>query len=264
MARQSSPSPESAHHKTRIISVIAGTVIALACGTNYGFSAWAPQFAEHLSLSATQINVVGNAGNLGMYAMGIPAGLLIDSKGPRWGVLLGCICLACGYFPLHGAYQAGGKGYSFGLLCFFGFLTGVGSCSAFSASLKVCATNWPRHRGTATAFPLSGFGLSAFLFTTISGFAFPDDTAGLLLLLAIGTFCMVFTGMIFLQMIPPASPYEALPGDERPGYKRSDSNRMRRTQSEHRRHGSGNSRYNDGGRCCGHRQYRPINDANTP
>jgi len=65
------------------ISVIAGTFIALACGTNYGFSAWASQFAEHPSLSATQINVVGNAGNLGMYAMGIPAGLLIDSRGPR-------------------------------------------------------------------------------------------------------------------------------------------------------------------------------------
>ena len=162
-------------------------------------------------------------------------------------MLLGCICLACGYFPLHNAYQAGGKGYSFSSLCFFGFLTGVGSCSAFIASLKVCATNWPRHRGTARAFPLSGFGLSALLFLTVSGFAFPDDTAGLLLLLAIGTFCMVFTGMIFLQMITPRSSYEAAPADERPGYKRSDSNRMHRTHSEHRRQGSRNSGYNDGG-----------------
>ena len=33
--------------------------------------------------------------------MGIPAGLLIDHKGPRLGVLSGALCLACGYFPIH-------------------------------------------------------------------------------------------------------------------------------------------------------------------
>lgn len=247
MALQAPFSPEESHRKARIISVIAGTLIALACGTNYGFSAWAPSFADRLGLSATEINIIGNAGNLGMYAMGIPAGLLIDSRGPRWGVLLGCICLACGYLPLHKAYEAKGEGYSIGLLCFFGFLTGVGSCSAFSASIKTCATNWPRHRGTATAFPLSGFGLSAFLFTFVSGIAFPDDTAGLLLLLGAGTFCMVFIGMLFLRIIPANSPYEAVPADERPGYKRNDSNPLRRTRGHHSRHNSAHSVKGDNG-----------------
>ncbi|KAI4924155.1 hypothetical protein J4E85_008315 [Alternaria conjuncta] len=46
------------HKKTRIISVVAATAIALACGTNYAYSAWAPQFADKLQLSATQSNVV--------------------------------------------------------------------------------------------------------------------------------------------------------------------------------------------------------------
>lgn len=250
MALHPSASPEESHRTARIVSVVAGTLIALACGTNYGFSAWAPSFAERLNLSATEMNIIGNAGNLGMYAMGIPAGLLIDSRGPRWGVLLGCICLACGYFPLHRAYEASGKGYSVGLLCFFGFLTGVGSCSAFSASIKTCATNWPRHRGTATAFPLSGFGLSAFLFTFVSGIAFPDDTAGLLLLLGLGTFCMVFTGMLFLRIIPASSPYEAVPADERPGYKRTDSNPLQRTRSGNGRRNSDHSGKDDDGKTC--------------
>jgi len=248
MTLQAPFSPEQTHQKARIISVIAGTLIALACGTNYGFSAWAPSFADRLGLSATEINVLGNAGNLGMYATGIPAGLLIDSRGPRWGVLLGCICLACGYFPLHKAYEASGQGYSIGLLGFCCFLTGVGSCSAFSASIKTCATNWPRHRGTATAFPLSGFGLSAFLFTFVGGIAFPDDTAGLLLLLATGSFCMVFVGMLFLRIIPATSPYEAVPEEERPGYKRTDSNPMRRSRSQHGRHNSNNSTKADNGK----------------
>lgn len=64
------------HQKTRIVSVIAATAIALACGTNvslrqpssftatttdelqYAYSAWAPQFAEKLQLSTTQSNII--------------------------------------------------------------------------------------------------------------------------------------------------------------------------------------------------------------
>ena len=47
-----------AHQKTRIVSVVAATAIALACGTNYAYSAWAPQFSDKLQLSATQSNVI--------------------------------------------------------------------------------------------------------------------------------------------------------------------------------------------------------------
>ena len=61
------------HKKTRVVSVVAATTIALACGTNvcpsqlpwsctntlqYAYSAWAPQFADKLQLSATQSNVI--------------------------------------------------------------------------------------------------------------------------------------------------------------------------------------------------------------
>ena len=82
------PTP-TAQRTLRIISVVAATCIALSSGTNYAYSAWAPQFASRLHLSATQQNLIGNFGNIGMYAMGIPGGILIDSRGPRWGVLAG-------------------------------------------------------------------------------------------------------------------------------------------------------------------------------
>lgn len=236
------PPVEQTHRKTRFVSVIAATIIAIACGTNYAYSAWAPQYAERMQLSATQSNVIGNAGNIGMYAIGIPSGLLIDNKGPRWGVLLGLVLLACGYFPLRSAYLEGPGSYSVSMLSFLLFLTGVGSCSAFSAALKVSATNWPQHRGTATAFPLSAFGLSALFFTTVSGFAFPDSTGDYLLLLAVGTTCLVSVGMIFLKIIRPESHYEAVPGDDRPGISRKDSNQMHRTKSPHSRQSSGKQR----------------------
>jgi len=110
-------------------------------------------------------------------------------------------------------------------------LTGIGGCAAFAGSIKTCETpctvqkhishfdvaalNWPNHRGTATAFPLSAFGLSAFYFSAISSLAFPDDTAGLLLLLAIATFSMVFVGSFFLRIVPSYSSVSN--ADERSG-----------------------------------------------
>lgn len=166
-----------AHRNARILSSVAATVIALSCGTNYGFSAWAPQFANRMALTATQINLMGNAGNIGMYAMGIPGGILIDSRGPRWGVFPGCIALAVGYFGLKNAYDSGPGSVGMFMLCLYMLLTGAGGCTAFSAAIKASASNWPMHRGTATAFPLSAFGLSAFFYTTLAGLVWPNDTS---------------------------------------------------------------------------------------
>ncbi|KAK4990975.1 hypothetical protein LTR50_002189 [Elasticomyces elasticus] len=84
------------------------------------------------------------------------------------------------------------------------------------------------------------------MFTTISGFAFANDTASYLLMLAIGTFCLVFVGMFFLQMKPPTSSYEALPiGEGRPPFSRKDSNPLQRTKPGHSKHSSKNSVHSD-------------------
>lgn len=233
-------------------------------GTNYGFSAWAPQFAERLELTATQTNLIGNFGNIGMYAMGIPGGVLIDSRGPRWGVLMGCICLALGYFALKGAYDGGpGRtGAPVPLLCLSALITGMGSCTAFSAAIKASASNWPTHRGTATAFPLSAFGLSAFFYTTTAGIFFPGDTSGYLKLLAYGTTAMTFIGMLFLRIVPTApdndhtAAYGVVPADDQDqqSTKKDDgeSTRLHRTStkstqsSNHSRSRSKNSMRSDG------------------
>lgn len=166
-----------------------------------------------------------------MYATGIPIGFIVDGRGPRLAVFIGAICLAAGYFPLYSAYEKGPGQTNFGLLCFASLLTGIGSCSSFSGAIKVCATNWPQHRGTATALPLSAFGLSAFAYGSISGLAFPGDAGDLLLFLSIGTFTTVFVGMLFLRMLPPGPVYSSVPTDERPGFMRRDSNRLERTDS---------------------------------
>jgi hypothetical protein len=35
-----------------------------------------------------------------MYATGIPSGMMVDSKTPRWGVALGIAFFAAGYYPI--------------------------------------------------------------------------------------------------------------------------------------------------------------------
>ncbi len=76
------------------------------------------------------------------------------------------------------------------------------------------AVNWPDHRGTATAFPMAGFGLSAFLFSAFSSLFFADNTASFLLLLTIGTSVSVFVSYFFLAIVPHAALYAALPTRE--------------------------------------------------
>lgn len=211
-----------------MISSVAATTISLACGTNYVYSAWAPQFADKLHYTATQANLVGLAGNLGMYSMGVPIGLFIDHRGPRPAVIAGALLLGLGYFPIHAAFDRG-EG-SVGLMCFFSYLTGLGGCMAFAAAIKTSALNWPHHRGTATAFPLAAFGLSAFFFSLIGGLAFSGNTSAFLTLLAAGTSGITFIGFFFLRVYPHHS-YHAVSSVE-DGRGLSDSQQLRRTSSE--------------------------------
>lgn len=136
-------------------------------------------------------------------------------------------------------------------LCLFAFLTGVGGCASFAGAVKTCkiryvnanprssqfsaALNWPDHRGTATAFPLSAFGLSAFFFASVSSLAFPDNTLDLLLLLAIATFIIPFVGSFLLRIVPIPQSYDPLPGSlERSGS--NTSTIIQQTKSGDSRH----------------------------
>ena len=74
--------------------------------------------------------------------------------------------------------------------------------------------NWPNHRGTATAFPLSAFGLSAFVFSTVSRAAFPANTSHFLLMLAVGTFSMAFLGCFFLRIVRSPTEYSSISSDD--------------------------------------------------
>ncbi|KAF8251327.1 MFS general substrate transporter [Wilcoxina mikolae CBS 423.85] len=233
-----SPSRERNLQIARVVSLVASTVISLAAGTNYVYSAYAPQLSERLNLSATETNLIGTFGNLGMYLSGIPSGLLVDNKGPRPPLLIGAVCLFVGYYPIHLA-MVHGQGYlSVGALCFFSTLTGIGSCCSFGGALKMAALNWPMHRGTATAIPLAAFGLSAFFFSSLSSWLFPGNTESFLLVLAVATSSIIFIAFFFCRVVPVPGSYGAVPTSD------PDSNKLHRTKSGESRHSAG--RYDDG------------------
>ena len=97
----------------------------------------------------------------------------------------------------------------------------------------VAASNFPDHRGTATAFPLAAFGLSAFFWSTISSLIFHDDTGRFLLLLALGTFFLTLVSIPFLRIMPPNDPYHPLSSSG----SSVESRRLSRTKSsEHSLH----------------------------
>lgn len=165
-----------------------------------------------------------------MYSLGIPVGLLVDSKGPRMAVIIGMLLLGLGYFPLHQAYDKGSMPMP--LLCILSYFTGLGGCNAFAAAIKTSALNWPHHRGTATAFPLAAFGLSAFFFSIFAQFVVPGNTGHFLLVLACGTFGLVFVSFFFLRVLPHphySSHYSAVPTNS--NLERVDSNLLQRTRS---------------------------------
>ena len=100
---------------------------------------------------------------MGMYAMGIPAGLVIDKFGVRLGVFLGAIFLGGGYYPIRfgssrlvelldgpradliKAYDGGRDSLNVWMLSVASFFTGLGSCTAFSAAVKTCQQHESPH-----------------------------------------------------------------------------------------------------------------------
>lgn len=51
----------------RVITLLGSILVALSAGTNYVFSAYAPQLGARLHISHTQLNVVGLAANCVFY-----------------------------------------------------------------------------------------------------------------------------------------------------------------------------------------------------
>lgn len=175
-------------------------VSSLGCGTIYVYGAYSTQLAERLNLTATETSLIGMTGPVGVAMLGYVAGCIVDKYGMKLPTCSGTVVLLIGYSTLYHCYMY--KISSVALLCFALGMAGFGSTLVYQASVKTSAINFPNHRGTAVSVPMSAFGLSAFLFSTLAGLLYPGNTPGFLKLLTI-----LATGLCVLN-IPFIKTYE--------------------------------------------------------
>ncbi|KAG8809163.1 hypothetical protein FRC17_003571 [Serendipita sp. 399] len=155
---------------------------------------YAPQLGDALHITHTQLNMIGLAGNTGFFL------------------------LLFGYGGIKYFYD---QSTSLGLLGFStlalaSFATGVGGNSGLTAAMNTTAKSFPdRMRATTTSIVASGYGLSAFFFSTLAHVFFPGNTSGLLLVLAIGTSVPMLIGLVLVKVVPHAE-WVAIPSSTQP------------------------------------------------
>ncbi|KZV69069.1 MFS general substrate transporter [Peniophora sp. CONT] len=224
----------SNYSRQRLTVLAASALVALSSGTNYVVSAYAPQLGSRLHLTHTELNIVTIAGNFGVYISGPFTGRIMDSRGPRPLLIVAFIALLCGYLGIRATYDRGledgektlSRAHLFALI-FCSYLTGMGGNSAMSTAMNSTAKSFPdSSRAVVVGIVMSGFGLSAFLFSTISHILFPGNTSDFLLVLALGTALPMVLGFFVVRPIPlpPHQQSHIVPSSERnngtPAYRR--------------------------------------------
>ncbi|KAJ7702436.1 major facilitator superfamily domain-containing protein [Mycena rosella] len=193
----------------RITTLLASLLVAVGSGTNYVFSAYSPQLAARLNITHTQLNVVALAANVGVYSSGPFWGRIVDTRGPRIPLAFSFVFLFLGYTGIRHFYDAGVpadstlSNFKMALLIACSFMTGTGGNGGFTGAINSTAKSFPdKARATTTGLVLSGFGLSAFFFSTLAHILFPGDTSSFLLLLSCGTALTTALGFFFVRAIP--------------------------------------------------------------
>lgn len=201
--RQLSPSDRQRLLRRKLISLVGSVCVSLSAGSNYAFSSFAPQLQESLHLTSTQINLIGIAGNAGVYLSSPLWGRFIDRRGPRVALIVAAILVPIGYAGLSASYTRKWHFHSTTVLFLLNLLTGLGNSGAFTAAMNAQAKSWGgSRRGTATALVLSGFGLSAFFYSSLSHLLFPGSTGDYLLLLAGGSMASTLIGLGLIKIFP--------------------------------------------------------------
>ncbi|KIK91177.1 hypothetical protein PAXRUDRAFT_831061 [Paxillus rubicundulus Ve08.2h10] len=193
----------------RIVTLLGSILVSIGSGTNYIYSAYAPQLGARLRVSHTQLNVIGLAGNMGVYSSGPIWGRIVDTKGPRIPLIGAFLLLLVGYLGIKKMYDDGigdaatVSSLHFAVLVLCGFMTGLAGNAGLAAAANTTAKSFPdTYRATTTGLVFSGFGLSAFWFSTIAHVFFPGDTSAFLLVLALGTAIPMLIGLFTIRSVP--------------------------------------------------------------
>lgn len=162
--------------------LLSCTFLGLICGTLYLYSSYSPQFASRLNYSVSDASKIAQLGTIGVAVSGPISGRVVDKKGYTWALIIGGMCILCGYSGMKKQFDLGYS--SLKTSYFLLYLIGSGSTFINSVCLKCCAVSFPSIRGVATSLPLALYGLSALFYSVIGSIFFPGDTSKFLGFLA--------------------------------------------------------------------------------
>lgn len=176
---------------------IGSNIVTLGSGTPYLYSYYAPQLLSRCNIPIDYSSNIALSLTIGSSLLGMLAGVLVDIN-PRLATLVGSIATFIAYGTLYLCYK---NAISSTLLLSFALaLVGFGAISGLYAGMKVCTTNFPNHRGTAGACPVSLYGLSGLLFSTICRNVFKGNIEAVFLFLLITCSSMSLVGVFTLDI----------------------------------------------------------------
>lgn len=183
---------------------IGSNIVALGAGTPYLYSFYAPQLLSQCHIPVSQVSTLSFSLNLGSSLLGFLAGMVID-KNPAISCLIGTMCTLFGYATLDYCYQREISSVFLisTALCFVGY----GSISGFYAAVKCCTTNFPHHRGTAGAFPVSLYALAGMMYAALCSSLFGDDMGKVFKFLTIVCSAGIFTGCLTIRILVHPKPH---------------------------------------------------------
>lgn len=182
----------------RQLALFVSVFVGLAAGTPYLYGVYGPQLVKQCGLTTTDSATISLCTNIGAGFGGLPGGVIIDKFGPRAAIIIGSFFITVGYYGVFQIYQ---DGLSLLLLiCVFMCLMGFGSITSYFASLKAAQANFPKHRGSAGAIPVSCYGLSATVMSFIAATFYNGNSGAFIGFLSIFCGSITFVGSWFVNI----------------------------------------------------------------
>ncbi|KAJ2402852.1 hypothetical protein GGI23_000412 [Coemansia sp. RSA 2559] len=174
---------ETREQYTNTLSYIATCVSMLCGGTTSLFATYGSSFGEVLGFTQYETNLVASLGDYAHYMSAPLFGYLSSRIGPKRVVQTAGILMFFGYMGLSYAFKyfdtpnEHAHHYVATMSMLFA-LVGVGSKAAYMSSMATTAKNFKqsRYSGVALGIPLSLYGLSTFVFSSVKAGWFESDT----------------------------------------------------------------------------------------
>ncbi|TPX34874.1 hypothetical protein SmJEL517_g02655 [Synchytrium microbalum] len=182
-------------------------LVMSTAGALYSYASFSSSLQAKFGWSETEVNIVSFLGNTALYLAFIVCGPLYDKFGASWTMFLAALLYSGGFIGMWNSYTKTTDGSvlgSVGVVGFFYFLAGCGSCAAYMAVIGLNIKNFPSTwTGKITGILLLFYGLSATFVAQVFYHGFvegsPDpDAGGFLMFLAIMVLVVNLLGACFM------------------------------------------------------------------